>query len=152
MKISLGCDHAGFPLKARVVEALTGQGHTLIDHGSYDGKPVDFPDVARKVCQSILSGEAERGIMLCGSGVGACIACNKVPGIRATCCHDIYCAHQSVEHDDVQVACVGADVVGPARAIDLLNCFLEARFDGGEDFRRRVEKLSQMDACAKPEK
>ena len=145
MKLSLGCDHAGFPLKDRVVNALREWGHEVIDHGAYDPNPVDFPDVARKVCASVLSGEAERGVMLCGSGVGAAIACNKIKGIRASCCHDLYSAHQCVEHDDVQIACIGADVVGPRNALGLLQTFLKARFSEGEEFRRRVDKLDEMD-------
>ncbi|MCL1796638.1 MAG: RpiB/LacA/LacB family sugar-phosphate isomerase [Clostridia bacterium] len=145
MKISLGCDHAGFIIKDKVVRALKEWGHEVVDHGAYDPNPVDFPDVARKVCGSVLSGEAVRGIMLCGSGVGAAIACNKVKGIRASCCHDLYSAHQCVEHDDVQIACVGADVVGLKTALELLSTFLAARFSEGEEFKRRVRKLDMMD-------
>lgn len=147
MKLSLGCDHAGFPLKERVVQTLRAWGHEVIDHGCYDETPVDFPDIARRVCGSVLSGEAARGIMLCGSGVGAAIACNKIRGIRACCCHDLYSSHQCVEHDDVQIACFGADVVGPKNALELLASFLNARFSTEEAFRRRVAKVDEMDAC-----
>ena len=119
MVIALGCDHAGFPLKKRIVDALEKRHIEVADYGCYNGETVDFPDIARKVCTSVTQGDAERGIMLCGSGVGAAIACNKVPGIRAACCHDIYTAHQCVEHDDVNVIALGADVVGGQAACDL---------------------------------
>ena len=108
MILAIGSDHAGYPLKIQLLDALRRKGHTLIDCGSYDPAPVDFPDVARKVTSAILSGEAERGIMFCGTGVGAAIACNKVRGIRASVCHDLYTAHQCVEHDDVQIIALGS--------------------------------------------
>ena len=98
MVISIGCDHAGFPIKGEIVAWLQSQGHTVVEHGCFDENPVDFPVIAREVCQTVLDGKAERGIMICGTGVGAAIACNKIPGIRASCCHDIYSAHQCVEH------------------------------------------------------
>lgn len=145
MKISLGCDHAGFPLKQKMVEYLHSKGHEVIDNGCFEGEVVDFPQIAKKVCGYITDGTAERGIMVCGSGVGAVIACNKIKGIRATCCHDLYSAHQSVEHDDVNVACFGADVVGLAEAFELADTYLAARFWAEEEFVKRVEMLKEMD-------
>ncbi len=146
MRLVIGSDHAGWSLKGSVVEHLTGLGHEIVDVGSFDDQPVDFPDVARKVAAAIRGGEAERGIMVCGTGVGASIAANKMKGIRAAVCHDIHSAHQSVEHDDVNVMCIGAKIVGPWLANDLITSFLEAEFSTDEDFRRRVEKLHQMDS------
>lgn len=145
MKLAIGSDHAGFPLKAPIVKALEALGHTVIDHGSHDPDPVDFPDIAKKLCNSILQGEAERGLMVCGTGVGAAIASNKIPGIRAAVCHDIYSAHQCVEHDDVNVMCVGAQIVGPTLAIELIEAFIKAEFSTAEEFRRRVAKLHEME-------
>ncbi len=145
MRIAIGSDHAGYELKARLLDALKAKGHVLTDFGSYNPAPVDFPDIAKKVCGSILDGRCERGIMFCGSGVGACIACNKVPGIRASVCHDIFTAHQCVEHDDVQVIALGAQIVGHTVALELIDLFLNATFSTSEEFRRRVQKLAQMD-------
>ncbi len=145
MILAVGSDHAGYSLKAALLEKLREKGHVVIDHGSYDEKPVDFPDIARLVCGSILNGEAQRGIMFCGTGVGASIACNKVPGIRASVCHDIYTAHQCVEHDDVRIIALGAQIVGATVAEELIDLFLKAEFSSSPEFRRRVEKLSVMD-------
>ena len=145
MKIAVGSDHAGYPLKIQLLDALRRKGHEIADFGSYDPAPVDFPDIASKVSGAILSGEAERGIMFCGTGVGAAIACNKVPGIRASVCHDLYTAHQCVEHDDVQIIALGAQIVGPTVAEELIDLFLAARFSTSEEFRRRVAKLDRMD-------
>jgi ribose 5-phosphate isomerase B len=145
MNIAVGSDHAGFPLKSAILETLSKLGHKINDHGSYDPNPVDFPDIAKKVCEDILSGKAERGIMICGTGVGAAIACNKVPGIRASVCHDIYTAHQCVEHDDVKVMCIGAQIIGHSVAEELIDIFLNAQFSTSEEFRRRVAKLDEMD-------
>ena len=113
MKIVVGSDHAGFPMKAELLSFLKGLGHEVEDVGSYDPKPVDFPDIARKVAAAITSGGAERGLMVCGTGVGAAIGANKMKGIRAAVCHDVHSAHQCVEHDDVNVMCIGAQIVGP---------------------------------------
>lgn len=145
MKIAIGSDHAGFSLKGPVKEFLESKGHSLIDCGSYDPQPVDFPDIARKIGALINNGEAERGIMVCGTGVGASIASNKIPGIRASVCHDIYSAHQCVEHDDVNVMCIGAQIVGSTLVFELIEAFLNAEFSTSEEFRRRVEKLTQME-------
>lgn len=146
MRIVVGSDHAGFPLKAAVLDHLRKQGHEVEDVGSFDEKPVDFPDVAKQVTGAVTDGSAERGLMVCGTGVGAAIAANKVRGIRAAVCHDVHSAHQSVEHDDVNIMCIGAQIVGPWLAFDLIDAFLAAEFSTDEDFRRRVEKLHQMDA------
>jgi len=145
MKLVVGSDHAGFPMKAEILAFLKDKGHAVTDVGSYDPNPVDFPDVARKVAAAITSGQAERGLMICGTGVGAAIAANKIRGIRAAVCHDVHSAHQSVEHDDVNVMCVGAQIVGPWLARDLVAAYLAAEFEPSEDFKRRVEKLAQLE-------
>ena len=147
MKIVTGGDHAGYALKTKILPVLRDKGHEIEDMGSFDERPVDFPDIAAKVCEKILNGEAERGIMFCGTGVGASIACNKTPGIRAAVCHDIYTAHQCVEHDDVQVIALGAQIIGHTVALELIGLFLAARFSSGEEFRRRVEKLALLDGA-----
>jgi ribose 5-phosphate isomerase B len=149
MRISIGGDHCGVELKAMLIDYLRGQGHEVTDHGAYDHTPIDFPDMAVKVCASILSGEADRAIMSCGSGIGAAIACNKIPGIRASVVHDWYSAHQSVEHDDVQVMCMGQWIVGEKLAYDLVDCFLNAQFSTDPAFRRKVHKLEVMDGKIK---
>lgn len=145
MRVVIGSDHAGFPLKSLVLEHVRSLGHDVQDAGSYDDRPVDFPDIARQVTGAIKEGQADRGLMVCGTGVGASIAANKVKGIRAAVCHDIHSAHQAVEHDDVNVMCIGAQIVGAWLAKDLISAYLEAEFSTDEDFRRRVEKLHQMD-------
>ncbi|TBL75150.1 RpiB/LacA/LacB family sugar-phosphate isomerase [Paenibacillus thalictri] len=145
MNIALGNDHAGYPLKSHVVQVLSSLGVQIMDHGSYDEHPVDFPDITRLVCDSVLSGKAKRGIMVCGTGVGACIAANKIPGIRAAVCHDVYSAAQCVEHDDVNVMCIGAQIIGPTLAATYIATFLQAEFSTEEQFRRRVAKLSEME-------
>jgi ribose 5-phosphate isomerase B len=145
MRIVIGSDHAGFPLKSTIVEHIKSLGHEVMDVGSYDPNPVDFPDVAKNVTASIIAGTAERGLLVCGTGVGASIAANKVKGIRAAVCHDVHSAHQSVEHDDVNVMCIGAQIVGAWLAKDLVDAYLKAEFSTDEDFRRRVRKLAEMD-------
>ena len=145
MKIVVGSDHAGFPMKAELVAFIRSKGHEVTDVGSHDPNPVDFPDIARKVAAAITGGQAERGLMVCGTGVGAAIGANKMKGIRAAVCHDVHSAHQSVEHDDVNVMCIGAQIVGPWLAKDLVAAYLDARFSTDEDFRRRVAKLAVMD-------
>jgi len=147
MRIVIGSDHAGWSLKSAVVAHIAKLGHEVVDVGCYDEQPVDFPDIARAVAARIVAGEADRGLMVCGTGVGASIAANKMKGIRAAVCHDVHSAHQSVEHDDVNVMCLGAQIVGPWLATDLITAYLDARFAADdEDFRRRVEKLHEMDA------
>ena len=120
-------------------------GHDVTDVGTDSTDPVDFPDIAELVCEAVRKGEAERGIMVCGTGVGAAIAANKFRGIRAALCHDVYSAHQSVEHDDVNVLCIGAQIVGDKLAFDLLRAFLEAEHSPDEEFRRRVAKLAELE-------
>jgi ribose 5-phosphate isomerase B len=145
LHLAVGGDHAGFHLKGPLIGFLRGQGHLVEDCGSYDPAPVDFPDIAAAVCERVLDGRAARGILVCGSGVGAAIAGNKIPGIRASVCHDIYSAHQSVEHDDVNVMCIGAQVIGAKVAEECLLAFLAARFSADPDVRRRVAKLAALE-------
>ncbi|MFD2239347.1 ribose 5-phosphate isomerase B [Aureimonas populi] len=146
MKIVIGSDHAGFPMKEGILAFLKEGGHEIEDVGSFDPEPVDFPDIARLVCARVSGGQAERGLLICGTGVGASIAANKIRGIRAAVCHDVHSAHQSVEHDDVNVMCIGAQIVGPWLARDLVASYLAATFDREDaDFVRRVEKLAELE-------
>jgi len=145
-KLVVGSDHAGYALKAKCLDEIKKMGYEIADVGCFDENPVDFPDIAQQVCAMILKGEAWRGIMFCGTGVGAAIACNKVRGIRAAVCHDIYSSHQCVEHDDVQVITLGAQVIGHSAALEYIGGFLGASFSTDEEFRRRVDKLEKMDA------
>ena len=145
LSLAVGGDHAGFPLKGPVIALLRSWGHTVKDCGTHSTEPVDFPDIARKVCEEVTSGRVQRGILVCGTGVGACIAGNKMRGIRAALCHDTYSAHQCVEHDDVNLLCMGAWIIGPKIAEEVLAAFLNARFSTDEDFRRRVRKLHEME-------
>lgn len=145
MKLAVGGDHAGFPMKGPVVEYLKSQGHDVTDYGTHSEDPVDFPDISAKVCQAVLDGDTERGVLVCGTGVGAAIAANKIPGIRASLSHDIHTAHQGVEHDDVNVICVGAWIVGIEVVKEILDAFVAAEFSTDEDLRRRVQKLHQME-------
>lgn len=145
MKLVIGGDHAGYKLKEKVVEQLRTWGHDITDIGTHSEDPVDFPDIAEQLCTIVREGQAERGIMVCGTGVGAAIAANKVPGVRAALCHDVFSAHQCVEHDDVNVLCLGAWIVGEKLAFDLLRTYLEATHSTDEDFRRRVAKLTQLE-------
>jgi ribose 5-phosphate isomerase B len=145
VKLAIGGDHAGFPLKGPIIELLHGWGHEVEDFGTHSAEPVDFPDIARLVCEAVRSGSAERGVMVCGTGVGACIAANKITGIRAALCHDTFSAHQCVEHDDVNVLCIGAWIVGMRVAEEVLRAFLAAEFSTDPDFRRRVQKLAELE-------
>jgi ribose 5-phosphate isomerase B len=149
MKIAVGFDHAGFPLKKTVLQAIRDAGHEPIDMGTDSEDPVDFPDYSEKVGHAIQRGEAERGILVCGSGVGACIAANKMKGVFASICHDTYSAAQGVKHDDMNVLCLGARVIGPELATALIKAFLEARYlgtePGGERLARRVEKIRKLE-------
>jgi len=146
MRLAIGGDHAGFPLKGPIIDVLRDWGHEVVDLGTHSTESVDFPDITRAVCAKVLDGDADRAILVCGTGVGACIAANKIDGIRAALCHDVYSAHQSVEHDDVNVMCIGAQIVGPWLAKDLIAAYLGATFSTSEEFRRRVAKLAIMDA------
>ena len=145
MKLVIGSDHAGFPMKGPVIELLHSWGHSVNDIGAYSTAPVDFPDIAKRVGAEILTGRAQRGIMVCGTGVGAAIAGNKIKGVRAALCHDTFCAHQCVEHDDVNLLCMGAWIIGIKLAEEILRAYLGARFSTDEDFRRRVKKLEQLE-------
>ncbi len=145
MRIVIGSDHAGFPMKQAIIAHLHAKGHDVTDVGSHDPDPVDFPDIARALVAKITQGDAERGLMVCGTGVGASIAANKMKGIRAAVGHDVHSAHQCVEHDDVNVLCLGAQIVGLWLALDLIDAYLGARFSTDPDFRRRVAKLRAMD-------
>jgi ribose 5-phosphate isomerase B len=147
MRLVIGSDHAGWSLKSAVIAHLNGLGHDVNDVGCFSDAPVDFPDIARLVADDVVEGRAERGIIVCGTGVGASIAANKMKGIRAAVCHDVHSAHQSVEHDDVNVMCIGAQIVGEWLAKDLLDAFLCAEFATDEDFRRRVAKLHALDGA-----
>lgn len=149
MRIALSNDHAGFALKPFVAELLGRLGHDVIDVGTQDDLPVDFPIMTQKVTTLVASGEAERGILVCGTGVGAAIAANKVPGIRAAVIHDTYVARQGVEHDDVNVACLGAWIVGPKIAEDVIIAYLSAVFSSDPDFRRRVRQLDDLGRSAR---
>lgn len=149
MKVAIGCDHAGFPLKATVMEAARSAGHEPLDLGTHSAEAVDYPDYAEMVGRAILKGEAERGIMLCGSAVGANIAANKMRGIYAGICHDTYSARQGVEHDDMNLLCLGARIIGPEPAKEIVAAFLGARFvgdDPGEErHQRRVDKVRKLE-------
>jgi ribose 5-phosphate isomerase B len=148
MRIAVSNDHAGFPLKEHVVEHLRRRGHDVMDVGTTSDAPVDFPVMTQRVTDLVRAGVAERGVLVCGTGVGASIAANKVPGIRAAVIHDTHVARQGVEHDDVNVACIGAWIVGPLIAEDALDAYLEATFDGTEDVCRRVAQLAEMERTA----
>jgi RpiB/LacA/LacB family sugar-phosphate isomerase len=145
MKIVVGADHAGFVLKQEVAEALRQAGHEVVDVGTHSTEPVDYPDSAEAVGRAVVDGRAERGILVCGSGVGASVAANKLPGIRAAVCHDTYSAHQGVEHDDMNVLVLGSRVVGPAMALELVRAFVAARFTGEERHARRLAKVKALE-------
>ena len=151
MKLAIGGDHAGFPMKGPIIELLRQRGHDVTDFGTHSTDPVDFPDIAAKVTAAVRSGEAERGILVCGTGVGASIAANKTPGIRAAVCHDIHSAHQCVEHDDVNLMCIGAWIVGIKVAEEIIDAFIQAEFSTDPDCRRRVQKLHDMEIWAAKE-
>jgi ribose 5-phosphate isomerase B len=145
MRIAVGADHGGFPLKNEVIRAVTAAGHEVLDLGACDATPSDYPDFALLVGRAIQVGQADRGVLLCGSGVGASIAANKLRGIRAGLCHDIYSAHQCVEHDNANVLCLGPRVIGPALIAELVPAFLNAQFTGEERHRRRLAKIAAME-------
>ena len=144
VKVAIAFDHRGVRLRDAVLEALAG--HSVVDLGTdTDAVRVDYPDKAREIGEAILRGDAERGVFVCGSGVGASVAACKLPGIRAAICHDVYSAHQGVEHDDMNVLCLGSEVVGAELALELTRTFLAARFNGGERCLRRLEKIEEME-------
>ena len=146
MRIAIAADHAGYPLNERVIEELRESGHELIDFGTHDGSIADdYPDYAKQVGNAIQNGDAEIGLLICGSGVGAAVAANKLKGIRAALCGDTYSAHQSREHDDCNVLCLGARVVGVELALDIVRAFVAARFTGEERHRRRLAKIQALE-------
>jgi ribose 5-phosphate isomerase B len=147
MRIAVGADHAGFPLNERVIEELSKAGHEITDFGTHDGSIADdYPDYARKIGQAIQQGKAEIGILICGSGVGAAVAANKLKGVRAALCGDTYSGHQSREHDDCNVLCLGARVTGVELALEIVRAFVAARFTGEERHLRRLKKVAEMEA------
>jgi ribose 5-phosphate isomerase B len=149
MIVAVGCDHAGFPLKGRVVRELQAAGHQIVDCGGFDTTPSDYPDFARAVSTAVVEGRADRGILVCGSGVGASVAANKVPGARAALCHDTFSARQGVEDDDLNVLCLGARVIGEELAAECVRAYLAARFSGAERHVRRVGKIAAIEADAR---
>lgn len=149
MKIAIGCDHGGYPLKAELIQVLQQAGHEPIDVGAYTIDPKDdYPDFALAVGNTVQSHQAERGIVICGSGVGACVAANKLKGIRAGLCHDTYSAHQGVEHDDMNVICLGARIIGGELAREVVLAFANAKFSGEERHLRRLNKVLKIEAEA----
>lgn len=145
MRVALGADHAGFPLKDTVRAAIERLGHEVVDRGTCSTDPVDFPDVTRDTCDAVLSGDADRAVLVCGTGQGAIMAANKLPGIRCGLAHEPYSAHQAVEHDDANVIAMGAWLVPHALIPDIIREFLDAGFDDDDDTRRRVQKLNDLD-------
>src|SRR3970040_1259157 len=146
MRIVIGADHRGYEMKDEIAAALKRDGHEVLDVGTNSADSVDYPDYARAVGEAIVDGRAERGIIVCGSGVGAGIAANKMRGVRPALCHDTYSARQGVEHDDMNVLCLGARVIGPELAMELARTFLSARFSGGERHVRRLAKVGEIEA------
>ncbi|MCS7054976.1 MAG: ribose 5-phosphate isomerase B [Thermoflexales bacterium] len=150
MRVAIAADHAGFSLKASLVELLKQSGHEVLDLGAFNAERSDYPDFARAVGEALQRGLAERGVLICGSGVGVCIAANKMRGIRACVCHDTYSAHQGVEHDDMNVVVLGAHVIGVELAAEVVRAFLAARFNRIERYVARLKKVEQMEreSCA----
>jgi ribose 5-phosphate isomerase B len=146
MRIAVAFDHRGVRLRDVVLSVVDAEGHEVLDLGTDEPEPrIDYPDKAQEVGDAIRSGGAERGIFVCGSGVGASVAASKLPGIRAAICHDVYSAHQGVEHDDMNVLCLGSEVIGGELAADLVRAFLRAEFDGGERYVNRLKKIEEME-------
>ena len=145
MRIAVASDHGGFPLKGRLIDELRGSGHDVQDLGAHSAEPSDYPDFAALIAQAIRSGQADRAVFLCGSGAGAAVAANKFRGIRAATCHDTFSAHQCVEDDDVNVLCLGARIIGPELAVEVVRQFVNAKFSGAERHRRRVAKIAAFE-------
>ena len=146
MRVAVAFDHRGVRLRDAVLSELDALGHDILDFGvETDEARIDYPDKAREIGEAIRQGDAERGILVCGSGVGASVAVSKIDGIRGAMCHDVYSAHQGVEHDDINVLCLGSEVVGPALTVDLMRAFLHARFDGGEPYTTRLHKIEELE-------
>ena len=146
MIVGVAFDHRGVHLREQVLAELAAGGHEVVDLGTdTDAVRIDYPDKARELGEVIQGGRAERGVLVCGSGVGAAVAASKMRGIRAAICHDVYSAHQGVEHDDMNVLCLGSEVIGPSLAVELVRAFLGARFDGGERYVQRLKKVEAME-------
>ena len=145
MRVAIAADHGGFPLKCHLAQVLQDSGHEVLDLGTHSQEPVDYPDYARSLGRAVLGGQAERGVLICGSGAGAAIAANKMRGIRAALAHDTYTAHQMVEHDDVNVCCLGGRVIGRDLAVEIAAAFLRASFTGEERHIRRLSKVAVME-------
>ncbi len=145
MRIVVGSDHAGFPLKMEMAEALRKDGHEVLDVGTHSIEPVDYPDSAEAVGRAVVDGRAERGVLICGSGIGASVAANKIRGVRAAICHDVYSAHQGVEHDDMNVLVLGGRIIGPAVAGELVKAFVGARYTAEERHARRLAKVIALE-------
>lgn len=145
MRIAVGCDHAGFPLKGPAIAELRRLGHEVIDLGTHDEGPADYPDFAQAVGEAVMRGEADRGLLLCGSGVGASIAANKIPGVRAATCHDTFSARQGVEDDDMNVLSLGARVIGRELALETIRAWERARFSKAERHERRLNKVKALE-------
>jgi ribose 5-phosphate isomerase B len=146
MRVAVAFDHRGVRLRETVLTELDALGHETIDFGvDTDAVRIDYPDKAREIGEALQNRDAERGILVCGSGVGASVAVSKLDGIRGAMCHDVYSAHQGVEHDALNVLCLGSEVVGPALAVDLIRAFLHARFDGGEPYTTRLRKIEELE-------
>ena len=146
MRVAIGADHAGFEMKRDLAGCLARAGHEVLDLGTHSSAPVDYPDISEAVSQAVRNGQADRGIVVCGSGAGAAIAACKFPGIRASVCHDTYSARQAVEHDDLNVLCLGSRVIGPALARTLVDAFLAATFSGEERHMRRLAKIDAVES------
>ncbi len=145
MKIACAFDHAGFPLKTMVVETVTEAGHEVVDLGTWSTDPVDYPDTARMAAEAVRNGDAERSVLVCGSGAGVAVAACKFPGVRAVVAHDTYTAHQAVEHDDCNILCLGGRVIGPALAADIIRAYLGAAFTGEDRHKRRLAKIDGIE-------
>ena len=145
MKIVVGSDHAGFPLKQEMAGLLRDAGHEVVDVGAFSTEPVDYPDSAEAVGRAVVDGRAERGVLVCGSGVGASVAANKVKGVRAAICHDVYSAHQGVEHDDMNVLVLGGRIIGSSLAGELVRAFVDARYTAEERHARRLAKVIALE-------
>lgn len=145
MRIVVGADHRGYEMKDQIAASLKQAGHEVLDVGAHNGDSVDYPDYARAIGEALTDGRAERGVLVCGSGVGASIAANKIHGVRAAVCHDIYSARQGVEHDDMNVLCLGAGVIDSELALELVQAYLDARLSGEERYHRRLEKVAEIE-------
>jgi ribose 5-phosphate isomerase B len=145
MRIACAFDHAGFPLKGLVLDTLAELGHETVDLGTDSTEPVDYPEIALSAARAVHGGDAERAVVVCGSGAGVAVAASKVPGVRAVCAHDTYTAHQAVEHDDCNVLCLGARVIGPALAADVIRSYVAARFTGEARHTRRLEQIAAIE-------